>query len=120
MSEKDYKKRRNRRRFKLEKFKKDVVYTGESKRRKLALENIFDNFKEVFDTSYSEIKHCKLEKCKIGTGVGEKVIRGIDSTTRIDRKNRMTSRGCGGKKVIRESTSEWKNFIRLLRSQTTR
>ena len=75
MSEKDYKKKRNRRRFKLEKSKKEVVHTGESKRRKLILEDVFKNFKETFDTSYSEIKYCKLEKCKIETEAGKKFMK---------------------------------------------
>ena len=72
---KDYKKKRNRRRFKLEKSKKEVVHTGESKRRKLILEDVFKNFKETFDTSYSEIKYCKLEKWKIETEAGKKFMK---------------------------------------------
>lgn len=106
-SEKNFKRRDNRRRFKVAESQKDVKYLDGGKRRKLSLEEAVNEFKEVFDTSFAEIKYCKLEKCRIETEPGKKIIKkGQIVPQALIKRTVLHLEDLERRKVIRKSTSE--------------
>ena len=88
---------------------------GEAKRKKLNLGELVKEFKEVFEIGSSEIKYCKLEKCRIETEPGKKIVkRGQAVAQALIKKTVLHLEDLERRKVIRPSTSEWRNPVRAV------
>ncbi|KAF9742342.1 Retrovirus-related Pol polyprotein from transposon 17.6, partial [Nosema granulosis] len=82
----------------------------------ISMEELRERFKDVFDNGKDEIKYCNVEKCKIITQEGKKVVKkGQTIAQALMRDTEMYIKGLENRKIIRMSTSEWRNPIRALR-----
>ncbi|WUR02937.1 reverse transcriptase [Vairimorpha necatrix] len=81
----------------------------------LVIEDIKAKFREIFDPRQEEIVHCKIEKCKIETPPGKKVVkRGQTIPQALMENTEKYIKGLEERKIIRRSTSEWRNPIRAI------
>lgn len=63
----------------------------------------------------SEVKYCKLEKCKIVTELGKKIIkRGQIVPQAYIEKTKVHLENLEKRKVIRESSSRWRNPVKAI------
>lgn len=72
--EKEYRHGPNEGRIKINERRKNNVYLINRKRRKSTIKAMEEKYKEVL-SGEGKIKYCKLEKCKIVTEPGSKIIK---------------------------------------------
>ncbi|WUR03409.1 reverse transcriptase [Vairimorpha necatrix] len=79
----------------------------------LTLEDVKKKFKNVIDENKGKIKYCKIEKCKIKTEAGEKVVRKGQMIPQAHKNELMKHlEDLEKRNVIKRSTSEWRNPIK--------
>ena len=94
---------------------KEKVYNDKGKRIRLNLEKCVKEFPKVFNRE-EEVEYCGLEKCRIKTQEGKKIIKkGQMVPQSLIRDTEMHLEDLRKRKVIRESNSCWRNPIRAIR-----
>ncbi|EQB59757.1 retrotransposon-like family member (retr-1) [Vairimorpha apis BRL 01] len=89
---------------------------GCEKRVRLTLDDVKERYWDIFENlKDEEIGYCKLEKCKIPTKEGEKIVRkGHTIPQALIKETEEYIRELENRKVIKRSKSEWRNPIRAI------
>lgn len=113
-SNKEYTPTKNKCRFKINKENKEIKRGDGCKRYKTCIENLRHKYEKVF--SYGgDITYCRLERCRIITEPGKKMIKGGQIMPRaLVKKTVNYLEDLEKRKMIKKSTSEWRNLIRAI------
>ena len=78
-------------------------------------EGLFERFKDVFHKDGEQVKFCRIEKCRIETKKGAKVVkRGAMVPQALRKATDEYIRELEDRGIIRRSESEWRNPIRAI------